>query len=65
MRAYDPKIPCPSFSLGMSFSSAKEFQQVVAKYSIVNGHGLRFKKNEPNRITVVCEEGCPFKIYVS
>ena len=44
MRAYDPKISCPSFSLGMSFSFAMKFLQAVAKYSIVNGHGMRLKK---------------------
>lgn len=53
------------FELGMKFTDSKEFRSVVRSYSIKNGKGIRFIKNEKCKVNARCKEGCPWYIYGS
>ncbi|XP_057801530.1 uncharacterized protein LOC131016805 [Salvia miltiorrhiza] len=56
-----------SFSLGMTFADAKDAKDAIHAYGVKFGYKLKFLKNEPKRIRVVCmnEVSCPFVILVS
>ncbi|KAJ4956462.1 hypothetical protein NE237_013245 [Protea cynaroides] len=48
------------------FNSVHEFRDALHKYAIAHGFAYRFKKNDPNRVTVLCKaEGCPWRIHAS
>ncbi|XP_057792727.1 uncharacterized protein LOC131009424 [Salvia miltiorrhiza] len=42
------------FELGMTFAGAKETREAINAYGVMFGYKLKFVKNEPNRIRVVC-----------
>ncbi|KAK1557118.1 hypothetical protein Q3G72_018308 [Acer saccharum] len=50
----------PVFRLGMEFSSVDVFRKAIRAHSVKHRKVVKFKKNNPNRIRVVCkDEGCP------
>ncbi|CAH9111718.1 unnamed protein product [Cuscuta epithymum] len=53
----------PTFSVGMTFSSKKEFREAVHNYAFENGKDLKFVKNDSLRFIVKCEQTeCPWTI---
>ncbi|XP_057774881.1 uncharacterized protein LOC130993861 [Salvia miltiorrhiza] len=56
-----------SFALGMTFANAQDARDAIHAYGVKFGYKLKFLKNEPKRIRVVCmnEAQCPFVIHVS
>ena len=56
----------PILKLGMKFTDGKLFRAALRENSIRNGYEFNFKKNESNKVTVVCvEEECPWRIHAS
>ena len=56
----------PVFRLGMEFSSADVFRTAIRARSVKHRRVVKFKKNDPNRIMVVCkDEGCKWFIFAS
>lgn len=55
----------PWFTLGMEFTNACEFRKAIAQYAVVRVVKITFIRNEPYRIRTVCQENCPFLIFVS
>ncbi|KAH6767293.1 hypothetical protein C2S52_018276 [Perilla frutescens var. hirtella] len=55
------------FDIGMTFANAKEARDAINDYGVKFGFKLKFLKNEPSRLRVIClnEVGCPFKLFVS
>ena len=49
----------------MTFSCADEVRDSIAKYAISKDVALKFVRSEPTRISVKCEDECPFLLYVS
>ncbi|KAL8108829.1 uncharacterized protein LOC141672190 isoform X1 [Apium graveolens] len=48
------------------FSSFPEFRDALHKYSIAHGFTYKFKKNDSQRVSVVCKaEGCQWRIWAS
>ncbi|CAH9073115.1 unnamed protein product [Cuscuta europaea] len=53
----------PTFSVGMTFSSKKEFREALHNYAFVNGKDLKFVKNDSLRFIVKCKKDeCPWMI---
>ncbi|KAI3410640.1 uncharacterized protein J3R85_018644 [Psidium guajava] len=61
----DVDMENPTFKLGMCFSNAKEFSEAIKNYAIKNRRQVRFVKNAPNKVRVVCSDGCDWLIYAS
>jgi hypothetical protein len=53
----------PEFKLGMIFSDNKELKEAIRAYKIKWGFPLKFKKNEPKRVRVICAEGCDWRMH--
>ncbi|XP_057793129.1 uncharacterized protein LOC131009738 [Salvia miltiorrhiza] len=55
------------FELGMTFAGAKEVRDALNTYSVNFGYKLKFLKNEPKRVRVVCigDSTCPFLFLAS
>lgn len=48
------------------FSSFPEFREALHKYSIAHGFTYKFKKNDSQRVSVICKaEGCQWRIWAS
>lgn len=48
------------------FSNFTEFREALHKYSIAHGFTYKFKKNDSQRVAVICKaEGCPWRIWAS
>lgn len=47
------------FSVGLLFTCAIEFRDVVKEYAIKNGRNVKFIKNENDKVRIVCLKGCP------
>ncbi|KAL3529703.1 hypothetical protein ACH5RR_009025 [Cinchona calisaya] len=55
----------PKLKLGMIFKDVKVFRAALRENSIKEGYEFRFVKNDGNRVTVVCDDECPFRIHAS
>ncbi|GMY09077.1 hypothetical protein FCV25MIE_04316 [Fagus crenata] len=53
----------PEFKIGMIFSDNKELKEAIRAYKIKWGFPLKFKKNEPKRVRVICAEGCDWRMH--
>ncbi|KAL3535433.1 hypothetical protein ACH5RR_003894 [Cinchona calisaya] len=51
--------------LGMIFKDVKVFRAALRENSIKEGYEFRFVKNDGNRVTVVCDDECPWRIHAS
>ncbi|KAK2456280.1 hypothetical protein QL285_003659 [Trifolium repens] len=45
------------FKFGMEFSSLQDFRDAIRDHNVRNGYQVRWKKNEGNRVRVVCDRG--------
>ncbi|KAK2654206.1 hypothetical protein Ddye_014062 [Dipteronia dyeriana] len=56
----------PVFKLGMEFSSVAMFRKANKAHSVKYRRIVKFKKNDPNRIRVICQdEGCKWFVFAS
>ena len=53
----------PEFKLGMIFSDNKVLKEAIRAYKIKWGFLMKFKKNEPKRVRVICEEGYDWRMH--
>lgn len=51
----------PELKLGMLFSNVKVFRAALEMHSIKNGDEFEYKKNEGDRVTIVCKAGCSWR----
>ena len=49
----------------MTFCNGSEVKESISRYVICRGVLLKFVKNEPTRMQVICEDGCPILLLVS
>nr|POF18757.1 hypothetical protein CFP56_59891 [Quercus suber] len=49
----------------MLFTTPKQFKQAMMDYVVHGGWGIRFVKNDLQRIRAVCQEGCKFVAYLT
>jgi len=51
---------------GMYFACKQEFQESIRCYAIhSNRGGIKYKKNDKQRIRLICKSGCPLSAYCS
>lgn len=62
---YDPNCECPVWVVGMVSNNVAQLREAVRRYFIVKGVKIRFKRNEPARIRVICKKGCDWLLYAS
>jgi len=55
------------FTVGMEFSSLKQFKNAILEHNVLNGKEVKFKKNDANRVRVRCtsEDICNYTVFVS
>lgn len=53
------------FKLGMLFSTANEFKDVVKEYAVKGGYDVKFTKSEKWKIQVNCSVECEWRLYAS
>lgn len=53
------------FEVGLRFSGPKQLKEAVRNYAVANAVSLKFMINKPNKIQVICSEGCPWKLFAS
>ncbi|KAE9454419.1 hypothetical protein C3L33_13702, partial [Rhododendron williamsianum] len=55
------------FEEGMVFTSLAQFKEAVTEYAVAGGYGIKFAKNDKERVRAVCdkEAECPFTLLVS
>ena len=49
----------------MLFTTPKQFKEAITKYAVHGGWGIRFIKNDLQRVRVVCQENCKFFVYLA
>ena len=49
----------------MTFESHAEFTSAVKSYSIANGFNIKFRKLGQQKVEVLCNRDCPWRIYVN
>ncbi|KAK1591161.1 hypothetical protein Q3G72_003222 [Acer saccharum] len=65
---FNPKhdLQDPVFRLGMEFSNVDVFRKAIRAHFMKHRRVVKFKKNNPNRIRVVCkDEGCKWFVFAS
>jgi hypothetical protein len=65
---HDVDMTYPKLHIGMSFTSAKQFRQVVRTYNLMKGEDVEFTKNDGDRVIGICRsksEVCPWRVYGS
>ncbi|KAK0606844.1 hypothetical protein LWI29_005126 [Acer saccharum] len=65
---FNPKhdLQDPVFRLGMEFSNADVCRKAIRAHFMKHRRVVKFKKNDPNRIRVVCkDEGCKWFVFAS
>lgn len=53
------------FRLGVCFINVEEFREAVGNYAMKKGRRVRFIKNEPNKLRVVCSKSFDWLVYAS
>ncbi|XP_059626164.1 uncharacterized protein LOC132269126 [Cornus florida] len=54
-----------NIELGIRFASAKDFRLALRDYVIRKKFDIKFKKNDGDKVSAVCSEGCGWRIYAS
>lgn len=62
---YDASATIPVFCLGMVFENVNQFRYAVSKYAVMKGLGVKFVKNEAERVRAKCKTGCPWVLFAS
>ena len=58
------KVEHIRFEKDMLFTTPKQFKEAVIDYVVYGGWGIRFVKNDLQRVRVVCQENCKFVAYL-
>nr|POE60179.1 hypothetical protein CFP56_25380 [Quercus suber] len=53
------------FEKDMLFTTPKQFKEAITDYAVFGRWGIRFVKNDLQRVRVVCQEGCKFVAYLT
>ena len=53
------------FEKDMLFTTPKQFKEAITDYAVHGGWGIKFVKNDLQRIRDVCQEGCKFVAYLT
>ena len=53
------------FEKNMLFTTLKQFKEAIMDYVVSGGWGIRFVKNDLQRVRAVCQEGCKFVAYLT
>ncbi|KAL0014667.1 hypothetical protein SO802_001736 [Lithocarpus litseifolius] len=53
------------FEKDMMFTTPKQFKEAITDYAVHGGWGIRFIKNDLQRVRAVCQEGCKFVAYLT
>ncbi|KAK2368956.1 hypothetical protein QL285_082115 [Trifolium repens] len=53
------------FKYGMKFNSLADFRFAIRDHNVRNGYDIMYVKNEGDRVRVVCNRGCPYKVLCS
>ena len=53
------------FEKDMLFTTPKQFKEAITKYVVHGEWGIRFVKNDLQRVRAVCQEGCKFVAYLT
>jgi len=53
------------FRLGMEFNSLDDFKDAIVEWNVLNGHHIKFVKNDKIRVRAVCREKCGFLAFCS
>ncbi|CAN1761710.1 hypothetical protein LINPERHAP1_LOCUS7996 [Linum perenne] len=61
----DTEMDNPSFCVEQIFSDFTTLKNAIKNYSLNNHRPLRFKHSDPKRLEVVCQTGCPWRIWAS
>lgn len=51
--------------LNMKFSNSLQLKQFLADYSITKRFPVKLKGNAKRRLTVICADGCPWRLHAS
>ncbi|XP_054806274.1 uncharacterized protein LOC129308940 [Prosopis cineraria] len=64
---YNPNEMCKDFkfSLGMEFTSIKQFRDALKEHSLLNGYAFDYIKNDKERCRVKCTNRCGWLMFVS
>lgn len=52
----------PKFKLKQVFPSFIVLKKAIRKYSVKHKLGVQFKKNDNDRVQVICVDGCPWSL---
>ena len=55
----------PKLQVGMIFSNVVVFRTFLREFHIKEGCGFKFIKNASSKVTVVCKDGCGFRLHAS
>ncbi|XP_030958475.1 uncharacterized protein LOC115980352 [Quercus lobata] len=53
------------FEKDMLFTTPKQFKEAITNYAIHGGWGIRFVKNDLQKVKAVCHENCKFVAYLA
>ena len=53
------------FEKDMLFTTPKQFKEAITDYAVSGGWGIKFVKNDLQRVRAVCQEGCKFVAYLT
>nr|POE98084.1 hypothetical protein CFP56_55183 [Quercus suber] len=53
------------FEKDMLFTTPKQFKEAITDYAVSGGWGIKFVKNDLQRVRAVCQEGCKFVAYLA
>ena len=54
-----------SFEKDMIFTTPKQFKKAITKYAIHGGWGIKFVKNDLQKVRAVCQENYKFVVYLA
>ena len=54
-----------SFKKDMLFTTPKQFKEAITEYAVHGEWGIKFVKNDLQRVRVVCQENCKFVVYLA
>ncbi|XP_050277691.1 uncharacterized protein LOC126719148 [Quercus robur] len=53
------------FEKDMLFTTPKQFKEAITNYTVSGGWGIKFVKNDLQRVRAVCQERCKFVAYLT
>ena len=54
-----------SFEKDMLFTAPKQFKEAITEYAVHGGWGIKFIKNDLQRVRAICKENCKFVAYLA